>query len=142
MRLAIAIAIAPLLTLTAATLIPSPVSLTLPTISPTAASDPLDPLVTLIGNLGNAPPPSVLWTPNPSPECAATNQGELLCCRGALAGDLHVVQWLAALYGYKLNPNDVNGVDCDTNIATCPGVKMCCQVTALNPLLSLYCQDY
>ncbi|KAK7968922.1 hypothetical protein PG988_007995 [Apiospora saccharicola] len=68
---------------------------------------------TLLGNLGNAPPPKLLWTPKPSPQCAAVNGGELQCCRGALAGDQPLVVFLAQLYGYKLNPNDVNGLVCE-----------------------------
>jgi hypothetical protein len=87
------------------------------------------------------PPPTFLWTPHPSPECAAINQGELKCCYATVAGDLPLVQWLAGVYGYQLNPNDVNGIYCDDDVATCAGVTLCCQVTALNPLLSLYCQD-
>ncbi|KAI2635827.1 hypothetical protein GGS26DRAFT_513741 [Hypomontagnella submonticulosa] len=110
--------------------------------APTPETISLEPVLDLLGGLGNAPPPDILWTPNPSPECAAINKGELQCCQGTLAGDLPLIQFLAALYGYKLNPNDVNGILCNDNLATCPGVKLCCQVTALNPLLSLYCQDY
>lgn len=68
---------------------------------------------TLLGNLGNAPPPKLLWTPRPSPQCAAVNGGELQCCRGALAGDQPLVVFLAQLYGYRLNPNDVNGLVCE-----------------------------
>ncbi|KAK8120442.1 hypothetical protein PG999_004562 [Apiospora kogelbergensis] len=95
-----------------------------------------------LGNIGNAPPPKLIWTPRPSPQCAAVNGGELQCCRGALAGDQPLIVFLAQLYGYNLNPNDVNGLVCDDQLDKCPGVKMCCQVTALSPLVSLYCQDY
>ncbi|KAL8377291.1 hypothetical protein RB595_008127 [Gaeumannomyces hyphopodioides] len=97
----------------------------------------LDPLLKLLA----APPPENLHTTTPSPECAGVNGGELQCCRGTLAGDQQVVVFLAKLYGYSLNRNDINGVNCDSNIAECPGVKVCCQVTALSPLLSLWCQD-
>ncbi|KAK8096337.1 uncharacterized protein PG998_014205 [Apiospora kogelbergensis] len=97
---------------------------------------------TLLGNIGNAPPPKLIWTPRPSSQCAAVNGGELQCCRGALAGDQPLIVFLAQLYGYNLNPNDVNGLVCDDQLDKCPGVKMCCQVTALSPLVSLYCQDY
>ncbi|KAK8021652.1 hypothetical protein PG990_006790 [Apiospora arundinis] len=69
---------------------------------------------TLLGNLGNAPPPQLLWTPRPSPQCAAVNGGELQCCRGALAGDQPLVVFLAGVYGYQLNPNDVNGLVCES----------------------------
>lgn len=73
-------------------------------------------LLDVVGNIGNASPPKLLWTPSPSPECAAINQGELQCCRGALAGDQPLVVFLAAVYGYKLNPNDVNGVVCKCSL--------------------------
>ncbi|EJT75563.1 hypothetical protein GGTG_05496 [Gaeumannomyces tritici R3-111a-1] len=96
-----------------------------------------DPVLDLLA----MPPPEMLRTTRRSPECAAINGGELQCCRGTMAGDVQLVVWLAKLYGYKLNPNDINGVNCDGEIATCPGVKVCCQVTALSPLLSLWCQD-
>ncbi|KAI2603145.1 uncharacterized protein GGS25DRAFT_526185 [Hypoxylon fragiforme] len=72
----------------------------------------LSPILDILKEIGNAPPPSFLWTPRPSPRCAAVNAGELQCCQGTLAGDLPLIQWLAALYGYRLNPNDVNGVLC------------------------------
>ncbi|KAK9413365.1 hypothetical protein SUNI508_02564 [Seiridium unicorne] len=77
-------------------------------------------LLSVVGNVGNAPPPTLLWTPDPSPECAAINQGELQCCRGALAGDQPLVVFLAEVYGYKLNPNDVNGINCDNQLDQCP----------------------
>lgn len=99
-------------------------------------------LLAPVVDLGNTPPPDLLWTPNPSAECAGVNAGELQCCRGSLAGDLPIVVFLAKVYGFELNPNDVNGILCDSELDECPGVKLCCQVTALNPLLSLYCQDY
>ena len=140
------------------------------------------PILDALIALGAAPPPKLLQTVNPSPECAAINQGELQCCRAMVAGDIQLVVWLAKVYGYDLNPNDINGLNCkwnpefwtgkgwwkegandntgDKNITSCPGVKVCCQVTALvsdarrlkhengqlltnaqNPLLSLWCQD-
>ncbi|KAL8404803.1 hypothetical protein RB594_009614 [Gaeumannomyces avenae] len=92
-------------------------------------------------NLLAMPPPKMLRTTTQSPECAAVNGGELQCCRATLAGDVQLVVWLAGIYGYKLNPNDINGVNCDSETAACPGVKVCCQVTTLSPLLSLWCQD-
>ncbi|KAI0835932.1 hypothetical protein F5Y06DRAFT_299032 [Hypoxylon sp. FL0890] len=110
--------------------------------SPESSPISLEPILNVLKGIGNAPPPEIIWTPNPSPECAAINKGELQCCQGSLAGDLPVIQFLAALYGYQLTPNDVNGVLCNDKLDGCPGVKVCCQVTALNPLLSLYCQDY
>ncbi|KAK7923494.1 hypothetical protein PG985_007565 [Apiospora marii] len=128
----LALAVAP----STATALPEPAA------DPGLISGLADATKTLLGNLGNAPPPKLLWTPSPSPQCAAVNGGELQCCRGALAGDQPLVVFLAQLYGYRLNPNDVNGLVCDDQLDQCPGVKMCCQVTALSPLLSLYCQDY
>jgi hypothetical protein len=123
--------------------------------------NPSDSRILVLGNLGNFEPPPLIYTQHPSPECAVTkggNGGELQCCRAAIAGDQPIVEFLAKIYGYKLNRNDVNGVVCkshcpisspdplgaqmmvtDTNyicsgdnqIDTCPGVRMCCQVTAL-----------
>lgn len=81
--------------------------------APEPAPNLITDLLTLVGNLGNAVPPKILWTPNPSPQCAAINQGELQCCRGALAGDLPLIVFLAAIYGYNLNPNDINGIICE-----------------------------
>ncbi|KAL7619649.1 hypothetical protein AAE478_010190 [Parahypoxylon ruwenzoriense] len=127
--------------ITSAALLPFALATPAPTSTP-AGSLVLEPLLDVLQGIGNAPPPTFLWTPAPSPQCAAINQGALQCCQGSLAGDLPVIQFLAALYGYQLNPNDVNGILCDGNLDGCPGVKLCCQVTALNPLLSLYCQDY
>ncbi|KAK8095965.1 hypothetical protein PG999_013987 [Apiospora kogelbergensis] len=121
-------------------LVPKP--LRTPHPEPGLLSGLTDATKTLLGNLGNTPPPKLLWTPRPSPQCAAVNGGELQCCRGALAGDQPLVVFLAGVYGYQLNPNDVNGLVCDDQLDKCPGVKLCCQVTALSPLLSLYCQDY
>ncbi|KAK8140139.1 hypothetical protein PG984_000205 [Apiospora sp. TS-2023a] len=109
-------------------------AIALPEPAPGLISGLTDATKTLLGNLGNAPPPKLLWTPRPLTP--------LQCCRGALAGDQPLVVFLAQLYGYKLNPNDVNGLVCDDELDQCPGVKMCCQVTALSPLLSLYCQDH
>ncbi|KAI1746962.1 hypothetical protein F4782DRAFT_535875 [Xylaria castorea] len=110
-----------------------------------SSTGPLGPVISLLGDLGNAEPPALLYTPQPSPQCAASkggNGGALQCCRAAVAGDLPIVVFLAAVYGYNLNPNDVNGLVCDDQIQNCPGVRLCCQVTALNPLVSLYCADY
>lgn len=70
-------------------------------------------LLTPVVDLGNAPPPDLLWTPNPSAECAGVNAGELQCCRGSLAGDLPIIVFLAKVYGFELNPNDVNGILCE-----------------------------
>ncbi|KLU85580.1 hypothetical protein MAPG_04603 [Magnaporthiopsis poae ATCC 64411] len=97
----------------------------------------VDPLLSLLA----APPPKLLRTTNPSPQCAAVNGGELQCCRATVAGDIQLVVWLAKIYGYKLNPNDINGLNCDNQLDKCPGVKVCCQVTTMSPLLSLWCQD-
>ncbi|KAI0508818.1 hypothetical protein F5B22DRAFT_649715 [Xylaria bambusicola] len=83
---------------------------------PPNATGPLAPVISLLANLGNGDPPKILWTPNPSPECAKEvggNGGELQCCRVTIAGDLPIVVFLAEIYGYNLNPNDVNGVICE-----------------------------
>lgn len=148
----------------------------------------LDGILDPVLDLGALPPPKLIQTGSPSPQCKAVNGGQLQCCRATVAGDIQLVVWLAALYGYKLNPNDINGVNCeflfyflygmfmcadmgnppscpgDNNLDACPGVKVCCQVTALvshiwapkvprmvlsvltsfshqSPLLSLWCQD-
>jgi hypothetical protein len=98
-------------------------SAAIPTASPAPVPDPsltdllgslplVGEVLKLVGSVGNAPPPTLLWTRNPSPQCGAINQGELLCCRGALAGDQPLVVFLAGVYGYKLNPSDVNGLVC------------------------------
>ncbi|KAF2966487.1 hypothetical protein GQX73_g7095 [Xylaria multiplex] len=86
-----------------------------PLIPPTPTG-PLAPVLSLLGNIGNGEPPAIIYTPNPSPECAKTlggNGGELQCCRAAIAGDLPIVEFLAAVYGYNLNRNDVNGLVCE-----------------------------
>ncbi|KAJ8128002.1 hypothetical protein O1611_g5635 [Lasiodiplodia mahajangana] len=122
---------------------PEPI-LSLPPLLP-SATGPLGPVISLLANIGNAEPPQIIYTPNPSPECAKSaggNGGELQCCRATLAGDLPIVVFLAKIYGYNLNPNDVNGLVCDNSIQDCPGVRVCCEVTALTPLVSLYCADY
>ncbi|KAH8166831.1 hypothetical protein CIB48_g1376 [Xylaria polymorpha] len=67
----------------------------------------------VLGNIGNADPPALLWTPHPSAQCAVSNGGNggaLQCCRVTVAGDLPIVVFLAKIYGYNLNPNDVNGL--------------------------------
>ncbi|KAI1349020.1 hypothetical protein F5Y01DRAFT_195509 [Xylaria sp. FL0043] len=114
-------------------------------ILPPSPTGPLAPLISLLENIGNSDPPDFLSTPDPSPECATErggNGGQLQCCRATVAGDLPVVVDLADVIGYKLNPNDINGVICDDQLDECPGVRVCCEVTALSPLLSLYCADY
>ncbi|KAI8628116.1 hypothetical protein F5Y19DRAFT_153904 [Xylariaceae sp. FL1651] len=119
--------------------------LTLPPLLPPTPTGPLSPVISLLANIGNFQPPEILWTPHPSAECATSNGGnggELQCCRATVAGDLPLVVFLAEIYGYQLNPNDVNGLVCDSQLDTCPGVRVCCEVTALNPLVSLYCADY
>lgn len=70
----------------------------------------------VLGNIGNADPPALLWTPHPSAQCAVSNGGNggaLQCCRVTVAGDLPIVVFLAKIYGYNLNPNDVNGLVCE-----------------------------
>lgn len=68
----------------------------------------VDPLLNLLAN----PPPERLHTTKPSPQCKAVNGGELQCCRAMFAGDQQLVVWLAKIYGYQLNPNDINGLNC------------------------------
>ncbi|KAI0400745.1 hypothetical protein F4802DRAFT_601768 [Xylaria palmicola] len=95
---------------------------------------PLGAVISILGNIGNAEPPPLIYTRHPSPQCAKSNGGnggQLQCCRAAVAGDLPIVVFLAGVYGYNLNPNDVNGAVCDGNINDCPGVRLCCEVTAL-----------
>jgi len=85
----------------------------------TAAANPtpgLIPLLDPILDLGASDPPRFLQTVKPSPQCANINQGELQCCRGTLAGDQQLVVWLARVYGYRLNPNDINGVNCTSGL--------------------------
>ncbi|KAK8087839.1 hypothetical protein PG997_002800 [Apiospora hydei] len=65
---------------------PNPFPFPNPNPDPALISGLTDATKTLLGNLGNASPPKLLWTPRPSPQCAAVNGGELQCCRGALAG--------------------------------------------------------
>lgn len=117
-------------------------SLASPTPDPAPGSITDLPVVGPVLDLLNDPPPKLLRTTNPSRECKKINQGELMCCRGAVAGDLQPIVWLASVYGYYLNPNDVNGLNCDNNLDACPGIKMCCQTTTLAPLVALWCQDY
>ncbi|KAI0903295.1 hypothetical protein F4824DRAFT_185129 [Ustulina deusta] len=119
--------------------------LTITPLLPPTPTGPLAPLISLLENIGNGEPPEFLTTPDPSPECAKEvggNGGQLQCCRVTVAGDLPIVVFLADVIGYNLNPNDINGVICDDEIDDCPGVRVCCEVTLLSPLLSLYCADY
>jgi hypothetical protein len=73
---------------------------------------PRIPILDALLALGASPPPKQLQSVNPSPECAAINGGELQCCRAMVAGDVQLVTWIAHVYGYELNPNDVNGLNC------------------------------
>ncbi|KAI1367695.1 hypothetical protein F5Y08DRAFT_336484 [Xylaria arbuscula] len=96
--------------LTAGAPAPEPDLISLPPLLPPNATGPLAPVISLLANIGNGDPPKILWTPNPSPECAEErggNGGELQCCRVTIAGDLPLVVFLADIYGYNLNPNDV-----------------------------------
>lgn len=70
------------------------------------------PILDALMAVGASPPPALLQTVNPSPECAAINNGELQCCRAMIAGDVQLVTWIAMVYGYDLNPNDINGLNC------------------------------
>jgi hypothetical protein len=78
------------------------------------------PIVDALLALGASPPPPILQTTTKSPECAAINQGQLMCCRATIAGDVQLVVWVSALYGYNLNPNDVNGLNCKSSWNLCP----------------------
>ncbi|KAI0202919.1 hypothetical protein F4808DRAFT_458627 [Astrocystis sublimbata] len=92
--------------------IPEPI-LSLGPLLPSSPTGPLAPIISLLANLGNADPPPLLQTSHPSPQCAVSkggNGGALQCCRIAVAGDQPVVVFLAGVYGYNLNPNDVNGL--------------------------------
>lgn len=64
-------------------------------------------------DLGAAPPPAFLRTNTTSPQCANVNQGEYLCCQVTVAGDHQLVVLLADKLNYQLNPNDINGVNCE-----------------------------
>lgn len=80
--------------------------------NPTPGLLPKIPILDALLALGASPPPKLLQTVNPSPECAAINKGELQCCRAMVAGDIQLVTWIAMVYGYNLNPNDINGLNC------------------------------
>ncbi|KAI1331555.1 hypothetical protein F5Y16DRAFT_395435 [Xylariaceae sp. FL0255] len=87
---------------------------TAPTYIP-ALTTPLSTL-TLVGNANPSPPPEIIWSPDPSPECGlwnggnSGNGGELQCCHGSVADDESITAWLAGAYGYQLYPNIVNGL--------------------------------
>jgi hypothetical protein len=66
----------------------------------------------LTDGLLNGAPPAELTTKNTSPECVNINNGTYQCCESAIKGDMPPVVSLAALAGYKLNPNDINGLIC------------------------------
>ncbi|KAL1884141.1 hypothetical protein VTK73DRAFT_6810 [Phialemonium thermophilum] len=68
--------------------------------SPVPGLLPKIPILDALLALGASPPPPILRTTHPSPECASINQGELLCCRATVAGDIQLVVWLAELYGH------------------------------------------
>ncbi|PQE06079.1 hypothetical protein CJF30_00005009 [Rutstroemia sp. NJR-2017a BBW] len=106
---------------------------------PPLLSTPITTLITL--STLNDPPPAELQTKYPSGKCAAVNKGEALCCAQQLDGQQPVVKEAAALLGYELNENSVNGFMClrETEEDTCPQghYELCCQVTALVSLASL-----
>jgi hypothetical protein len=71
-------------------------------------------LFALLDTIGNQPPPDILLTKNPSAECIAINQpGGHLCCDLTVNGGNLLIQELAKLAGYTLNPNAVNGIGCE-----------------------------
>lgn len=104
----------PLLLLTTASPTPSPNPVPDPGLLTNLLDPILAPVVKLTAHLPplNSPPPDILYTPNPSPQCAAVNGGELTCCQAAIAGDLPLVVYLAETYGFVLNPDDVSGIYC------------------------------
>ncbi|PQE13526.1 hypothetical protein CJF32_00005398 [Rutstroemia sp. NJR-2017a WRK4] len=77
---------------------------------PPLLSTPITTLITL--STLNDPPPAELQTKYPSGKCAAVNKGEALCCAQQLDGQQPVVKEAAALLGYELNKNSVNGFLC------------------------------
>lgn len=83
---------------------------------------PKVPILDALLALGASPPPKVLRTPVQSPECAAVNKGELMCCRATVAGDVQMVVWLAKVYGYNLNPDDINGLLCKSQAGRSTGL--------------------
>lgn len=106
--------------------------------SPTAKPEPepglLGGIVKLVGKLPlNSPPPDILWTLKPSPQCAAVNGGELTCCQASLSGDLPLVVFLAGAYGYALNPNNVNGIYCES-LFPCLSHNICSVLTSDPPI--------
>ncbi|TAQ83154.1 hypothetical protein B7494_g8524 [Chlorociboria aeruginascens] len=105
----------------------------------------------LVGDLLNpisTEPPDFLKTIIHSPQCAATNNGTLMCCDGLINGDLPIVKSLADLVGYHLDPNSINGLSCSYKpdaVCTSPNFNLCCEVTALSGIpivqLALWCHD-
>ncbi|TLS23251.1 uncharacterized protein PpBr36_06485 [Pyricularia pennisetigena] len=85
-------------------------------------------------------PPELTRETRPSAECLDVNGGELQCCRTLQSGDQELVRWLAKTYEYNMTPDVVNGLNCDGEVESCTGVKMCCRITKLSPLLSLWCE--
>lgn len=100
-------------------LLPTPAVVASPAPSPEPEPEPEPgllglniPIVDPLLNLLNNPPPKLLRTTNPTSNCTNINGGELQCCRAMVAGDVQLIVWLAAIYGYQLNPNDINGLNC------------------------------
>lgn len=92
-----------------------------PTPNPDPGLLPHIPILDALLALGAAPPPKLLQTALPSPHCAGINGGQLQCCRALVAGDVQLVTWIAMVYGYELNRNDVNGLNCEFS----PGYRCC-----------------
>jgi hypothetical protein len=67
----------------------------------------------------NEPPPDLITT-DISPECVDINNGTLLCCDASLAGDQPEIEYLAAIEGYPLPVNDVNGIGCKSELRNNP----------------------
>jgi hypothetical protein len=66
-----------------------------------------------IGGLGTPPPPAVLVTTDISPQCTGTNNGTYLCCAATFDGGNPIVATAAAVAGYQLPANTVNGIVCE-----------------------------
>ncbi|KAK6348735.1 hypothetical protein TWF718_006522 [Orbilia javanica] len=100
--------------------------------------------LTLPISLPSTEAPDFLKTNNPSPQCAAINNGGLFCCTAAVSGGFPLVQATSALIGYTLPANTLNGYLCTSSTTiTCSGTQLplCCQVVLLMPVWGLWCQS-
>jgi hypothetical protein len=60
-------------------------------------------------------------TKDPSPECANTNQGALLCCESTVDGGFPLVRELSELTGYELSNDTINGIYCGFSFSSILG---------------------